>query len=149
MKTKILFIFLWLLLPQTIMSQINMVVVNMKDGSTMLFRLTEGPVITYSNNCLVIKTTTKEASLPVTNIKDVTLEGRSVATIINQTTITDCHILFHQLSVSSDVCVFTLDGKPVRIQKADSSGNAVLDLSRLPHCVLIIQTSSGTIKVNN
>lgn len=149
MKTKILFIFLWLLLPQTIMSQVNMVVVNMKDGSTMLFRLTEGPVITYSNNCLVIKTTTKEASLPVTNIKDVTLEGRSVATVIDQTAITDCHILFHQLLSGSDVCVFTMDGKSVHIQKADNNGNADLDLSRLPHGVLVIQTSSGTIKVNN
>ena len=147
MKAKPLLLFLWLLLPQTLLAQVNAVVVNMTDGTKTVFMLTDKPVITYSGNNLVLKASTKEASVPVTSIINVTLEDHNTPTKI-QPVLTD-RMLFQQLPAGSEVRVYTVDGKSVCTLTADSDGSVSLDLSRLPRGVLIIQTPNGTIKVNN
>ena len=147
MKAKTLLLFLWLMLPQTLLAQVNAVVVNMTDGTKTVFMLTDKPVITYSGNNLVLKASTKEASVPITSIINVTLEDHNTPTKI-QPVLTD-RVLFQQLPAGSEVRVYTVDGKFVCTQTADNDGSVSLDLSRLPSGVLIIQTPSGTIKVNN
>lgn len=148
MKMKNLIMFLCLLLSQTLMAQVNAVAVNMIDGSTTEFMLANKPIITYSGNYLDIKTSNKEISVLVTSIANMSFIERSIITKIESATTTE-RILFQQLSVGSDVRVFTIDGKSVCTQKADSNGGVALDLSRLPKGVLIINTPTTTIKVNN
>ena len=147
MKTKFLLLFLWLLLPQGLLAQVNAVVVNMTDGTKTVFRLADEPVITYSENNLVLKTATKEASVPITSITSVTLEEDYTPTKIESVR-TD-RVLFQQLSSGTEVRVYTVDGKSVCTLNADSDGGAALDFSRLPKGLLIIKTPETTIKVNN
>ena len=139
---------LWMLLPQALLAQVNAVVVNMTNGTKTVFLLADEPVITYSGNNLILTTASKEVSVPVTSITNVTLENLTVPTKI-ESAITADGILFRELPAGSDVRVFTVDGKSVCKLTADSSGSVALDLSRLPKGVLIIQTPGGTIKVNN
>lgn len=134
-------------MPQALLAQVNAVVVNMTDGTKTVFMLADDPLITYSGNYLVLKTSSKEASVPVTSITNVTLENRKNPTTI-QSVRTD-QMQFRQLPAGFEVRVYTVDGKSVCAQTADSDGGVALDLSRLPRGVLIIQTPSGTIKVNN
>ena len=148
MKMKSLLLFLWMLFPQGLLAQVNAVVVNMTDGTKTVFMLADAPVITYSGNNLVLKTATKEASVPVASITSVTLEDRSSATKIESAFTAD-GVLFRQLPAGSEIRVFTVDGKAVCTQKADSDGSVGLDLSRLPKGMLIIKTPETTIKVNN
>ena len=148
MKMKSLLLFLWLLLPQALLAQVNAVVVNMTDGTKTVFLLAEEPVITYSENNLIVRTASKEVSVPVTSITSVTLEDRSSATKIESAPTAD-GVLFRQLPAGSEIRVFTVDGKSVCTQKADGDGSVGLDLSRLPKGVLIIKTPAATIKVNN
>ena len=148
MKMKSLLLFLWLLLPQGLLAQVNAVVVNMTDGTKAVFMLADDPVITYSENFLVLKSATKEVSVLVTYVTSVTLEDRSSTTKIESAFTAD-GVLFRQLPAGSEVRVFTVDGKSVCVQKVDSDGSVGLDLSRLPKGVLIIKTPETTIKVNN
>ena len=148
MKAKTLILFLWLLLPQVLMAQVNAVVVNMTNGAKTVFLLVDTPVITYSESNLIVRTANKEVSVPVTDIVNVTLEERSALTKIESAFTAD-GVLFRQLPADTDVRVYTIDGKAVCTQKVDSDGSAGLDLSRLPKGVLIIKTPETTIKVNN
>ena len=149
MKKKIFFLFLWLLLPQVMLAKVNAVVVHQTNGTKTVFLLADAPVVTYSGNTLVLKTTQKEASMPVEGIENVTFEEYSVPTLIDEATITSDGILFRQLAAGSEVQVYTVDGKTVSTLKADGSGVVALDLSALPKGVLIIRTPDTTIKVNN
>ncbi|MBR2103148.1 MAG: hypothetical protein IJ928_10445 [Prevotella sp.] len=148
MKTKTLFLLLWLL-PQALLAQVNAVVVHQTNGAQAMFFLADQPVITYSNNNLVITTTAKQMSVPVADIANVTLEEYSVPTKIDGVTIADGGILFRQLSAGSEVRVCTIDGKVVCTSRADDGGNVSLDLSAMPRGVLIISAPGSTIKVNN
>ena len=149
MKKKIFILFLWLLLPQVLLAKVNAVVVHQTNGTKTVFLLADAPVVTYSGNTLVLKTSTKEASMPVEGIENVTFEEYSVPTLIDEATITSDGILFRQLAAGSEVQVYTVDGKTVSTLKADGSGVVALDLSALPKGVLIIRTPDTTIKVNN
>ncbi len=149
MKKKIFILFLWLLLPQVLMAKVNAVVVHQTNGTKTVFLLADAPVVTYSGNTLVLRTATKEASMPVEDIENVTFEDYSVPTLIDEATITSDGILFRQLAAGSEVRIYTVDGKTVSTLKADSSGVVALDLSALPKGVLIIRTPDTTIKVNN
>ena len=144
---KTLLLFLWLL-PQGLLAQVNAVVVNMTDGTKVEFMLADEPVVTYSGNYLVLKTATKEVSVPVTSIINLSFADRNTPTKIESAPTAD-GVLFRLLPAGSEVRVFTVDGKSVCVQKADSDGSVALDLSRLPKGVLIINTPTTTIKVNN
>ena len=149
MKKKAFFLFLWLLLPQVLLAKVNAVVVHQTNGTKTMFMLADAPVVTYSGNTLVLRTATKEASMPVEGIENVTFEDYSVPTLIDEATITSDGILFRQLAAGSEVRVYTVDGKTVSTLKADGNGFVALDLSALPKGVLIIRTPDTTIKVNN
>ena len=150
MKKKTFFLFLWLILPQVLLAKVNILVVHQTNGTKTMFLLDDAPVITYSGNMLILKTATKEASMPVASVKNVTFEDdSSIPTRINEAAITADGILFLQLAAGSEVRVYTVDGRAVSTLKADSSGVAALDLSALPKGVLIIRTPDTTIKVNN
>lgn len=149
MKKKIFILFLWLLLPQVLLAKVNAVVVHQTNGTKTVFLLADAPVVTYSGNTLVLRTATKEASMPVEGIENVTFEDYSVPTLIDEATITSDGILFRQLAAGSEVRIYTVDGKVVGTLKADGSGVVALDLSMMPKGVLIISTPDTTIKVNN
>ena len=149
MKTKTLFLLLWLMLPQALLAQVNAVVVHKSDGARIMFFLADNPVVTYSDNCLVLTTVAKEASVPVEGITNVTLEEYSVPTKIDNVDVTAGAILFRQLPAGASVRVFTADGKAVSTLVADDNGSLSIDFSRLPRGVLIINTPEGTVKVNN
>ena len=147
MKKKAFFLFLWLLLPQVLLAKVNAVVVHQTNGSKTMFMLADAPVVTHSGNTLVLRTATKEASMPVEGIENVTFED--VPTLIDESAITSDGILFRQLTAGSEVRVYTVDGKTVSTLTADGNGVIALDLSALPKGVLIIRTPETTIKVNN
>ena len=149
MKKKIFILFLWLLLPQVLLAKVNAVVVHQTNGTKTVFLLADAPVVTYSGNTLVLRTATKEASMPVEGIENVTFEDFSVPTLIDEATMTSDGILFRQVAAGSEVRIYTVDGKTVSTLKADSSGVVALDLSAFPKGVLIIRTPDTTIKVNN
>jgi len=148
MKMKSFLLFLWMLLPQALLAHVNAVVVNMTDGTKAEFMLADEPVVTYSGNYLVLKTATKEVSVSVTSIINLSFVDRYTPTKIESAPTAD-GVLFRQLPAGSEIRVFTVDGKSVCTQKADSDGSVGLDLSRLPKGVLIIKTPETTIKVNN
>lgn len=141
-----------LLLPMIAKAQVNVVVVNMKDGSTTMFHMSDTPILSYTNNNLIIKSTSKEAIISIADIISITLEkhsNSSVTTAIGQSMFIGNNILFSLSSPEILIRVFSVDGQPICIKKTDSKGFINLNLDELPKGWLIISTPTKTIKLNN
>ena len=152
MKSKILvFLFCMLLIPLIMQAKAKAMVVYMKDGSLTVFEFADNPVITYSNNLLIVKSDSKLVEIKVENITKVKMEDRpiSISTVIKQPIVNGDRILFGQLPAGTMVKVFTADGKAVYSLKSDVESASSLYLSNLPHGLLIISTPTLSFKVNN
>lgn len=123
------------------------------NGKPVMFNLADNPVITYSNDCLVIVTnkTTIEINVgeiesagftevDATGIRDVTLGKISLL---------DGTATFFQLKPGSMVRVYNTSGEQLLEEQASSEGRATIEMMSHSEGVYIIKTETQTIKIIN
>lgn len=124
-------------------------------GDTVQFALSASPVITTSNNQLVITAGTQKVEVSLSDVKLYHFLT-DTATGINKTTdnqsatrsFNDGMVSFSGLKAFSSIIVATVDGKLVANVKADASGRASIDLNAYGHGLYIIKSTTGSFKIN-
>ncbi len=124
-----------------------------KDKSTVLFALAEKPVTTFSNNMLVIKTSTATVEYPLAEVQRYTYEG--VETGIESID-SDNGVLVKQeknklslanLKAGAEVRLYNSSGSLLQIVKSNGTEPVVISLSSRPQGVYIVKSGNETIKL--
>ena len=124
-----------------------------KDKSTVLFALAEKPVTTFSNNMLVIKTSTATVEYPLAEVQRYTYEG--VETGIESID-SDNGVLVKQeknklslrnLKAGEEVRLYSSSGSLLQIVKSNGTEPVVISLSSRPQGVYIVKSGNETIKL--
>ena len=122
------------------------------NGTPVTFSLAEHPVLTYSNNQLVITTANEQISIPVECINTCRLtEDVPVGISMPKADaeLVAGHFVFRDLRASSIVTVYDEQGKAVAATRATEHGLASVSVAGLPKGLYIVRTESQTIKVIN
>ena len=124
-----------------------------KDGSTVLYALNEQPVTTFSDNKLVIKTSSATIEYPLADIQRYTYEG--VETGIESIE-SDNSMLVKQekdklslrnLKAGEEVRLYSSSGSLLQIVKSNGTEPVVISLSSRPQGVYIVKSGNETIKL--
>ena len=124
-----------------------------KDKSTVLFALAEKSVTTFSNNMLVIKTSTASVEYPLAEVQRYTYEG--VETGIESID-SDNGVLVKQeknklslanLKAGAEVRLYNSSGSLLQIVKSNGTEPVVISLSSRPQGVYIVKSGKETIKL--
>jgi len=124
-----------------------------KDKSTVLFALAEKPITTFSNNMLVIKTSTATVEYPLAEVQRYTYEG--VETGIESID-SDNGVLVKQeknklslanLKAGAEVRLYNSSGSLLQIVKSNGTEPVVISLSSRPQGVYIVKSGNETIKL--
>ena len=124
-----------------------------KDKSTVLFALAEKPVTTFSDNKLVIKTSSATIEYPLADIQRYTYEG--VETGIESIE-SDNSMLVKQekdklslanLKAGAEVRLYNSSGSLLQIVKSNGTEPVVISLSSRPQGVYIVKSGKETIKL--
>jgi hypothetical protein len=122
-------------------------------GKPVMFNLADNPVITYSNNCLVIVTSKTTVLLNVSEIESTTFSAEDATGIkgiaVGNMKMTSGTASFFQLSPGSTVRVFTTAGELLREEQASADGTATIEMRALPEGIYIIKTENQSIKIIN
>lgn len=129
-------------------------VVTATDGARVFYPLSTQPKLSHNGTNLVMTTndatveyaadavakfTLEEVTGPITGITDSAAD----ADVSRRGNL----FIFSGLKGASPVEVFDLQGRLLKSVAADESGNASLDISAMPKGVLIIRSSSASLKV--
>ena len=124
-----------------------------KDGSTVLYALSEQPVTTFSDNKLVIKTSNTTVEYPLAEVQRYTYEG--VETGIESIE-SDNSMLVKQekdklslrnLKAGEEVRLYSSSGSLLQIVKSNGTEPVVISLSSRPQGVYIVKSGKETIKL--
>jgi len=122
-------------------------------GKPVMFNLADNPVITYSNDCLVIVTSKTTVLLNVSEIESTTFSAEDATGIkgiaVGNMKMTSGTASFFQLSPGSTVRVFTTAGELLREEQASADGTATIEMRALPEGIYIIKTENQSIKIIN
>jgi hypothetical protein len=123
------------------------------------FKLAQKPVITITNNQLVITDTTATITIAIANVdnyKFVDLEDTPTAikSIVGTSeaekpSFANGKAFFSGLEPGSFVSIYTIDGKLTGQTVATSDGTAVVDYSNSAERVMILRTNSASYKIIN
>ena len=132
----------------------NTLVIHQKDGQKFSFGFDDKPVITYTDNDLVLKTAKTEVQYPLASLSkftfvDIPTEVDAVAVDRKSPEITldDYMIRITGAKAETVVKVTGMDGKTLAAYKADSEGTVTFSIADLPEGVYIISSDSLTCKI--
>ena len=124
-----------------------------KDKSTVLFALAEKPVTTFSNNMLVIKTSSTTVEYPLADVLRYTYEG--VETGIESIE-SDNSMLVKQekdklslrnLKAGEEVRLYNASGRLLDILKSNGTDAVIISIASRPQGMYIVKCGSETIKL--
>lgn len=139
------------ILPMTAQNTLN---VHQKDGQTFSFGFDEKPVITFTDNELVLTSSGTEAWFQLVEIAKFTFddEGTAVKGIKDDTS--NAAISLDEYSISltgakpeTEVRLIASDGKVLKSYKTDRSGSAQFSIAELPAGTYIISSESLDVKI--
>lgn len=127
------------------------IVIKQKIGGNTILELSTNPVITLTNESLVVTNDFTVIAIPFDNIDSYVVtngtagisQPEEVAHYVNG------HVLFSNLPIGSVVNVFTIDGLLISRQFVDDTGKADICLDALPKNNYIISSFYNKIKVIN
>lgn len=127
------------------------IIVKQKGGNETIFDLTTNPVITFEGENMVIVNSFTSITIPIDDIEDYVISktATEISELVLQPQYTRGHVIFTGIANDAVVNIFTIDGKAVAIQEADSSGIVDVNLDSLPKGMYIIRVSNKSIKVFN
>lgn len=129
----------------------NAITVHQKDGKVANFAFSEKPVVTYSDNQLVITTTKTSVQYPLYLLQKIDF-AMSEATAVEQVK-TDAKFRFTDDTLyitggdpGSLVYIYGMRGTTEGQYRIDDAGNAVITLHRLSKGYYIVKTNHFTFK---
>jgi len=149
-RLLVAFILLWL--PAAIQADGVQYLTFTLKGKTVSFALSELPVITYTNDQLVVSTPKEVVSIPVNEIYEGRFTDNATGLYKIESApanVSGGHVRFSDLQPKAIVSVYTIDGKRVMQQAAQRDGSADVDLHALGKGTYIIKSPTQTIKVMN
>ena len=119
-----------------------------KDKSTVLFALAEKPVTTFSDNKLVIKTSTATVEYPLADILRYTYEGVETesdnSVLVKQE---DNKLSLDNLTAGTEVRLYNSSGRLLDILKSHGTDAFTISIASRPQGMYIVKCGSETIKL--
>ena len=123
-----------------------------KDKSTVLFALAEKPVTTFSNNMLVIKTSSTTVEYPLADVLRYTYIGveTGIENIESDNSVLvkqeDNKLSLDNLTAGTEVRLYNSSGQLLDIQKSDGK-TVTISIASRPQGMYIVKCGSETIKL--
>ena len=144
--------FLVALLVCPVFSQ-NTLTIHQKDGQQFSFGFEDKPVITYTENDLVLKTTKTELHYPLSSLAKFTFTDveNAVAPIKDgnsaQLVLDNYVVSITGANPGITVSVIGTDGKSLATYKTDDNGSITFSVAELPEGTYVIKSESLTCKI--
>lgn len=153
MKTRLLLALLFLIITVGAWAQ-NAVAIYQTDGNVTKFDFTEKPVVTYSNNDLVLTTRSTSVQFPIYLLKKLAFESVwDSETVIEEVKASNVRYNFRDGSLyiaggepGALVSLFNLKGIKVCRYRLDAEGKATIPLQTLSKDVYVVKTGSLSFK---
>lgn len=153
MKTKLIFTLFLLIMITGAWAQ-NAVAIYQTDGNITKFAFTEKPVVTYSNNELVLTTTSTSVQFPIYLLKKLAFEIEwDVETAIEEVRASDVRYNFRDGSLyivggkpDTLVSLYNLKGIKVGLYRLDAEGKATIPLQMLGKDTYIVKAGNLSFK---
>ena len=130
--------------------------VSLMDGSEVLFSLEEKPEVTFDDESVFIQSTASSATYQIDHVVEMNfVEKDPVVTKKEEMPDVSAKILFRILgdlvkvvgnNLSSEVSVFTADGRSVEVPVGYSNNEINVRLGSLPRGIYIIKTNQQSFK---
>lgn len=127
------------------------ITIKQKSGNETILQLSTNPVITFEGEDMVITNDFSRIFVPLADIDAYTVNDGTagISPVTSKPQFAKGHVVFSGLPKGSSVNVYSLEGKCVVKQKADSSGYADVSLESLPKGTYVVSASNSSIKVIN
>lgn len=149
---KIIYVLLLFLLPaQLLAGYAGTLVVNLRDGTSAVFALSDKPCITFSGGSMNIVTATNNTEFLRIDVKNYVFND-IVASINNATkeevsvSVEPDGVVLAGLVANAPVAVYSIDAQCITNTSADNSGCCRLSFATLPNDIYIINYNNTTIK---
>ncbi len=146
---------LWFFLPNTIFAQEEVyLVLTEVDGKVYKFALTDKPVVTFSNDQLVVNCDGESMDTSLENILKWTHETEATGIEFVQAEpqaprFAFNNAVFEGFPIGTQVSIFSLDGKILKNSVANDSGTVKINLQELGKGTFIIRTPNRSFKIHN
>ena len=132
----------------------NTLTIHQKDGQQFNFGFDDKPVITYTDNDLVLKTTKTEVQYPLASLAKFTFTDVEDAVIpvkqegnVAQLELDNYTVSITGAKAGIAVTVIGFDGKTIGTYKTDSDGSVTFSIADLPQGLYIISSENLTCKI--
>lgn len=150
---RIFFIFLIAIMAIPAIAQ-NTLTVHQKDGQQFSYGFEEKPVVTFTDNALVIKSTKVEVQYELAKVAKFTFDDVEDAVIGIKADDAKASISLDEYTVcitgaKADITVRLLasDGKQLQSYKTNQDGSVTFSIAELPEGTYIISSESLTVKI--
>ena len=132
----------------------NTLTVHQKNGQKFGFGFEEKPIVSFTDNFLIIKSTKAEVQYELVKVAKVTFDDVNDAVIGIKADDTKTSIALDEYYVSilgskADITVLLLtsDGKQLQSYKTNTDGSVTFSIAELPEGIYIITSESRTVKI--
>lgn len=141
------------LMPLGLFAQ-NTLTIHQKDGQQFCFGFEEKPVVTFTDNELVVKSTKTELCYELLLLAEITFDTVDTAVEDIKSGSIKAGITLDEYTVNisgakADVTVHLIasDGRQLKSYKTDRNGSVTFSISELPEGTYIIASESLTVKI--
>ena len=151
---RTLFVFLFLLILSALSADEGQtLVVRQRDGGSTVFLLNERPRIVFSDELVIVSSSSLTVSFPYSLVSGFYYEGVAdgVVPVRDEPSFArsgDC-LTFSSLPAGSAVRLYSLDGRMVGSCRADTQGCASLSLDGMPSGAYVVSVGGKTFKILN
>lgn len=137
-----------------VVSAQNTITVHQKDGQKVSFGFGEKPVITYTDNSLVLTTSNSQVECALSNVEKITFldSDATINAVVDISKAPALSLDNYVVSIEgakSDATVMVVgsDGKTLINTKTDSDGSVTFSIAELPDGVYVIKSENLTYKI--
>lgn len=137
-------------------SQVEAVVLYTKDGKKAIYSLAERPKVEYSDDCVVLSTSSTLVEYSLVNFHKLVFEDEYIDARIDESALEEkkgnIHlegdfVVLSGLDVKDIVTIYTLTGLKLQSYPVIGGGTVYVPLSSLPHGTYIIKANSIIFKL--
>ncbi len=132
----------------------NTLTIHQKDGQQFSYGFEEKPVVTFTDNDLIIKSSKTEVQYEMAKVAKFTFDDVEDAVIGIKANDTKSSLSLDEYTVcisgakaDVEVRLITSDGKQIQTYKTNQDGSVSFSIAELPEGTYIISTESLTVKI--
>lgn len=137
-----------------IVSAQNTITIHQKDGKQFSFGFDEKPVVSFTDNMLVVKTTKTEIQYELALLSKFTFDQKQTAVdaIVDEriepsVTLDEYSVQISGLKAGATATLLSADGKQLQSYRTDNEGTVSFSIAELPQGIYIIKSESLTCKI--